>query len=274
VADFASSPQTLFVHADRQRLLQVLLNLLSNAVKYNHVGGRVTVSVDAVSPGLLRINVTDTGNGIRPEDIGRVFEPFDRLGAESTGVEGTGVGLTLSKYLVERMAGVLGVRSDLGVGTTFTVDLPPSDAPDVPALGVEPRPDEAVSVATLRVLHVEDNLANLELVEQVLTRSGVVELLAAMTGSLGLELAREHDPDLILLDLHLPDMHGTELLAALRAEPSTADIPVVVVTADATPSQIQRLRDSGVAAYLTKPIDIRELLRVVETVATGTGEPR
>jgi len=124
------------------------------------------------------------------------------------------------------------------------------------------------------VLYVEDNLANLELVEQLLTRSGVVELLAAMSGSLGIELAREHLPHLILLDLHLPDMSGTDLLDALRDDPRTAAIPVVVVTADATPSQIQRLRDLGVAAYLTKPIDIRELLSVVETMSSRPGELR
>jgi CheY-like chemotaxis protein len=144
----------------------------------------------------------------------------------------------------------------------------------VPAQGPESPLDEAPTVTTLRVLHIEDNLANLELVEQVLTRSGVVELLAAMSGSLGLELAREHRPHLVLLDLHLPDMSGTALLDAFHADPRTTDIPVVVITADATPSQIQRLREVGVAAYLTKPIDIRELLRVVEAMSIGTGEPR
>jgi CheY-like chemotaxis protein len=135
-------------------------------------------------------------------------------------------------------------------------------------------PEELPSVTTLRVLHIEDNLANLELVEQVLTRSGVVELLAAMTGSLGIELARRHSPHLILLDLHLPDMSGIHLLDTLQADPRTAEIPIVVVTADATPSQIQRLRDIGVAAYLTKPIDIRELLRVVETMSCAPGGSR
>jgi signal transduction histidine kinase/ActR/RegA family two-component response regulator len=274
VADLEPCPETFHVLADRQRFLQVMLNLLSNAVKYNRVGGRVGVTVVASSPGFVRVTVTDTGNGISAENIDRVFEPFDRLGAESTGIEGTGVGLTLSKYLVERMGGTIGVHSRVGEGTSFTVDLPTAAAPKVPALGTVPLPAETPSVATLRVLHVEDNLANLELVEQVLTRSGVVELLAAMTGSLALELAREHRPHLILLDLHLPDMAGTELLDLLQADPRTADIPVVVVTADATPSQIQRLRDIGVAEYLTKPIDIKELLRVVEAMSDRTAEPR
>ena len=201
-----------------------------------------------------------------------MFEPFDRLGAESSGVEGTGVGLTLSKYLVERMGGSIGVHSRIGEGTTFTVDLATAAAPEVPVRRLELPPAAPRHVATLRVLHIEDNLANLELVEQVLTRSGVVELVATMSGSLGVDLARRHRPHLILLDLHLPDMSGADLLEMLQADPHTKDIPVVVITADATPSQIQRLRDIGVAAYLTKPIDIKDLLRVVETMSTRPGE--
>ncbi len=272
MTDLDLCPASFHVLADRQRLLQVMLNLLSNAVKYNRAGGRVGVGVEAVSDDLVRITVTDTGRGIRAEDIDRVFEPFDRLGAECSGVEGTGVGLTLSKYLVERMGGAIAVYSRFGEGTTFTVDLPTAVGPDLQLRGPDTSRDELPSVNTLRVLHIEDNLANLELVEQVLTRSGVVELLAAMSGSLGIELARQHVPHLILLDLHLPDMSGTDLLDALHDDPRTAAIPVVVVTADATPSQIQRLRDLGVAAYLTKPIDIRELLRVVETMSHRPGD--
>jgi PAS domain S-box-containing protein len=272
VSDLELCPGTVHVHADRQRLLQVMLNLLSNAVKYNRSTGRMGVAVEALSPDRVRITVTDTGNGIRTEDLDRVFEPFDRLGAETSGVEGTGVGLTLSKYLVERMGGTIAVYSKVGEGTTFTVDLPTAAAPEVAVGGPDAPPEGLPSVTTLRVLHIEDNLANLELVEQVLTRSGVVELLAAMSGSLGIELARQHVPHLILLDLHLPDISGTDLLDTLRADPRTADIPVVVVTADATPSQIQRLRDLGVAAYLTKPIDIRELLSVVDTMSSRPRE--
>ena len=260
-----------YVLADRQRLLQVLLNLLSNAVKYNRTGGRVGMSVEPAGA-CLRITVEDTGSGISPEDIDRVFEPFDRLGAEFSSVEGTGVGLTLSKHLVDRMGGTINVRSVPGEGTTFTVELPVAPAPETPGPGAAPRPLRPPGVGSLRVLHIEDNRANLELVEQVLTRSRVGELYAAMSGSLGLELARDHHPDLILLDLHLPDVPGTEILERLQTDPRTAGIPVVVVTADATPVQIQRVRDSGVAAYLTKPIDVRELLRVVETVAAGAEE--
>ena len=257
----------LHVLADRQRLLQVLLNLLSNAVKYNRAGGRVDVSLEVADRDWVRITVADTGMGISPEDIGRVFEPFDRLGAEHSGVEGTGVGLTVSKHLVERMGGSVGVQSRPGEGSRFTVDLFLTSEPEPLRVDVEAPGTERHLHGSVRVLHVEDNLANLELVEQVLTRSGVVDLFAAMSGSLGLELAREHTPDLILLDLHLPDMSGTELLEKLRQDPVTADIPVVVVTADAIPGQIARLRNKGVAGYLTKPIDVHDLVRVVETAS-------
>ncbi|HTZ10448.1 MAG TPA: PAS domain S-box protein [Acidimicrobiales bacterium] len=269
VFDVASCPPGRHALGDRQRLLQVLLNLLSNAVKYNHPGGRVDVGVEPDGAGSLRIVVADTGNGIDPADIDRVFEPFDRLGAERSTVEGTGVGLTLSKHLVERMGGVIEVRSSLGRGTTFTVALPEVDAPREERPSSPARADGPPVATAIRVLHVEDNLANLELVEQALRRTDVVELYAAMTGALGLDLARRHRPDVILLDLHLPDMSGIELLRRLQDDPATAAIPVVVVTADATPAQVQRVRGNGVAAYLTKPIEIRELLRVVEVTAGG-----
>ena len=268
VADLELCPDTFHVLADRQRLLQVMLNLLSNAVKYNRTGGRVGVAVEAVSPSLVRITVTDTGNGIRAEDIDRVFEPFDRLGAESSGVEGTGVGLTLSKYLVERMGG--DHRGALEVRRGHHVHRRPAHRGRTRrsrVRGPETTADELPSVTTLRVLHIEDNLANLELVEQVLTRSGVVELLAAMSGSLGIELARQHRPTSSSSTSTSPTCRGRTCSTRCRPIPAPRDIPVVVVTADATPSQIQRLRDIGVAAYLTKPIDIRELLRVVETMS-------
>ncbi|HUO48431.1 MAG TPA: PAS domain S-box protein [Acidimicrobiales bacterium] len=257
------------VAADRQRLLQVLLNLLSNAVKYNHRDGRVEVVATRAPGERILIAVTDTGAGIRPEDLDRVFDPFDRLGAEKTSVQGTGVGLTLSKHLVERMGGSVVVASEHGVGSTFTVELAAVDAPSAQA-PVRPAAAEVSSAAgSLHVLHVEDNPANLALVEQVLARRRGVELQAAMYGSLALELARANHPDLILLDLHLPDMLGTEVFDRLQAEPGTAGIPVVVVSADATPTQVDRLLQAGVAGYLTKPIDVRELLSVVERVSAG-----
>jgi PAS domain S-box-containing protein len=264
--DATSCPPETYVLADRQRLLQVLLNLLSNATKYNHPSGGVDVCVTRTGDGRASIAVTDTGPGIRAEDIGRVFEPFDRLGAERSGVEGTGVGLTLSKYLVERMGGEIEVRSTVAVGSTFAVRLPLTAAPDeLDALVTDSI--EAPSLrGSFRILHVEDNLANLALVEQILARHQEVELLAARFGGLALELARRHRPDVILLDLHLPDMSGIDVLGRLRADPVTMEIPVVVVSADATEDRMERLDAARVAAYLTKPIDVRELLRVIESV--------
>jgi len=265
----ADLPADGHVAADRQRLLQVMLNLLSNAVKYNRAGGTVEIRAEPAPGERVRIAVVDSGRGIRPEDLHRLFEPFDRLGAEKTSVQGTGVGLTLSKHLVERMGGDITVDSDPGVGSVFSVELAAVKAPSDPAAARQAPRTLVAAPGTLRVLHVEDNLANLELVEQVLARRRGVELQAAMFGSLALELARARPPDLILLDLHLPDMLGTEVFDRLQAEPKTAGIPVVVVSADATPTQVERLRAAGVAAYLTKPIDVRELLDVVEAVSSG-----
>jgi PAS domain S-box-containing protein len=267
--DVGDLPAAGHVAADRQRLLQVMLNLLSNAVKYNRRGGTVEITAGAAPGDRVRITVTDTGSGIHPGDLHRVFDPFDRLGAEKTNVQGTGVGLTLSKHLVERMGGDLTVQSEPGIGSQFTVELA-AVAPPRPADAPMPvRPEVAAAPGAMRILHVEDNLANLELVEQVLSRRRGVELQAAMYGGLALELARARRPDLILLDLHLPDMLGTEVFDRLQAEPKTAGIPVVVVSADATPTQVERLRAAGVAAYLTKPIDVRELLDVVDSVSAG-----
>ena len=269
--DATSCPADTYVLADRQRLLQVLLNLLSNATKYNTRTGRVDVSVRRTGDGRAEISVTDTGPGIRSEDIGRVFEPFDRLGAEHSGIEGTGVGLTLSKHLVERMGGEIAVESTVGVGSTFVVALPLTPAPDEFEPIVPPMKETPVLRGSLRILHVEDNLANLALVEQILARHQEVELIAATLGGLALELARRHHPDVILLDLHLPDMSGIDVIGRLRDDPTTTAIPVVVVSADATAERIERLDAARVAAYLTKPIDVRELLRVIEAVAKPEG---
>ncbi|HEY7946669.1 MAG TPA: PAS domain S-box protein [Acidimicrobiales bacterium] len=265
-------PET-YVLADRQRLLQVLLNLLSNATKYSHQADRVVVAVGRTDDDRVRISVIDTGPGIHSEDLDRVFEPFDRLGAERSGVEGTGVGLTLSKHLVERMGGEIVVESTPAVGSTFTVLLPLTAAPaELEDLAPVDRETPALHGA-IRILHVEDNLANLALVEQILARHQEIELIAATMGGVALELARRHKPDVILLDLHLPDMSGIDVLGRLRADATTASIPVVVVSADATPDRMARFDTTSVAAYLTKPIDVRELLRVIESVAPHADSP-
>jgi CheY-like chemotaxis protein/anti-sigma regulatory factor (Ser/Thr protein kinase) len=254
------------VLADRQRLQQVLLNLLSNAVKYNRTRGAVAVSCEERSGGRLRMLVTDTGHGISPDKIERLFTPFDRLGAEGAGIEGTGLGLALSKHLVEVMGGTLDVTSQVGVGSTFAVEFPltaaPADALKLPA--ASPRVQAEREEGRMVVLYIEDNVSNLRLVEQVLGRRPQTTLLSAMQGQLGLDLAREHRPDLILLDLHLPDVPGDEVLRRLREEPQTRGIPVVILSADATPRQVERLLAAGAQAYLTKPLDVRQLLALVD----------
>jgi PAS domain S-box-containing protein len=252
------------VHADRQRLKQVLLNLLSNAVKFNRDGGTITVSCDH-EPGSATITVTDTGPGIRPELQDRLFTPFDRLEADAAGIEGTGLGLALSRRLVEAMGGTIGVNSETAVGSTFSVCLPVGtvevDA-DVERRQPPEQHDEAPTTTT--VLYVEDNLANLRLVERILARRPGVRLVSALQGSIGLELAAQHRPDLVLLDVHLPDLGGDLVLQRLKADPDTAAIPVVVVSADATARQIKRFRQLGADDYLTKPLDVSAFLAVLD----------
>ena len=256
------------VTADRQRLRQVLLNLLSNAVKYNAPGGRVSLDY-VLHPDHLRLRVTDTGPGIPPEMRGRLFTPFDRLGAEQGNVEGTGLGLALSKRLMEAMGGDLGLEeTPAATGAVFWLELPLAADP-LEALAVSKghatidpvHPEPLPGGRTL--LYIEDNLSNLTLIERLLQAHPGVRLLTAMQGTLGLDLARQQHPDLILLDVHLPDVPGWEVLARLQADERTRHIPVVVISADATERQIERLRHAGAHAYLTKPLDVRRFIEVV-----------
>jgi signal transduction histidine kinase/CheY-like chemotaxis protein len=254
-----------YVLADRQRLKQVLLNFLSNAAKFNRPEGTVTVRVDDVPGDRLRLRVTDTGLGIPPEKMARLFTPFDRLGAEETGVEGTGLGLALTRRLVEAMGGTVGADSAVDRGSTFWVELSRVEGP----AGTVTLPAEAsaqTSGSAGTVLCIEDNLPNLRLVEGVLAHRPAVKLLSAMQGGLGLELATEHRPGLILLDLQLPDIPGVEVLRRLQRDPRTRQIPVVVLSADATPGQTRRLLADGAREFLTKPLDVKELLRVLDEV--------
>ena len=258
---------TAHVLADRQRLKQVLLNLLSNAVKYNRPGGKVTVECREPAPGRLRIDVTDTGFGIPPDKLDRLFTPFDRLGAEQSGVEGTGIGLTLTRRLVEEMGGSLTVQSAVDEGSTFSVELarvedPVRQLPTIEPVAAGSRPARGPEKT---VLHVEDNLSNLRLVEQLVLQRPEVRLINAIQGRLGLELAREHRPDLILLDLHLPDMQGTEVLAELQRDPQTRDIPVTIISADMTAGLVERLKDAGARGHMTKPLDVEALLGLLDS---------
>lgn len=256
------------VVADRQRFQQVLLNLLSNAVKYNRPAGRVTVSLGEEGD-RLSISVTDTGRGIAPEKLPRLFLPFERLGAETTDIEGTGIGLALSRGIVTALHGELRVQSRVDEGSTFTVLLPRTDikpssgeppvaaalaAPETKAPGTSPR----------LLLYIEDQDLNLRLVERIFHSRPHYRLLTAMQGGLGLDLAREHQPDLILLDINLPDMPGDEVLRRLKADPVVKKIPVLVVSADAMGDRIEQLLESGASGYLTKPYKVGEFVRVIE----------
>ncbi len=268
--DGTADAPDMHVLADRQRLKQVLLNLLSNAIKFNRKRGMVVVSSERTAEDKLRIKVSDTGPGIAQERMSRLFAPFERLGAEQAGVEGTGLGLALTKRLVEGMGGTLGVESAVGVGSTFWMELPLTPGPverledetrDLP----EPRPLEPSQIAHV-ILYIEDNLSNLKLIQRLLVHRPEIRILPAMQGRLGLELARQHRPQLILLDLHLPDIPGEELLRLLQEAPETRAIPVVVISADATPGQIKRMRAAGARAYLTKPLDARWFLNLLDEV--------
>ena len=254
-----------FVLADWQRFKQVLLNVLSNAVKYNRPGGSVRVACESPLPGRLRIRISDTGRGIPPDKLGRLFTPFDRLGAEATTVEGTGIGLALSKVLMQLMGGTIGVESTVGEGSTFWVELAETVRPsetrrEEMSVG---SPESGVDGRAKTVLYIEDNLSNVQLIESIFATRPGVKVLPAMQGQLGLELAHEHHPDLILLDMRLPDILGEEVLRRLQDDRATRTIPVVVITADATPGQSDRLLASGAKGYLTKPLDVKRFLEIV-----------
>ncbi len=269
IADPAAAD--VYVNADRHRLKQVLVNVVSNAVKYNRPGGEVNVTQKG-SREHVELVIADTGCGISPEGLERLFSPFDRLGAERTDVEGTGLGLALSMHLMEAMGGSIRAESKLEQGTTMRLELR-SAATDVPT-GEVKAAALAPANSSIRgtVAYLEDNPSNLTLVERTLERLPGVKMISATQGGLGLELIREHHPDLVLLDLHLPGLSGTEVLEQLKADPSTARIPVVVVSADATLGQIEKLKNLGADAYLTKPVDVRQLLETVDSKLGGPHE--
>lgn len=253
----------VYVMTDRQRCRQVLLNLLSNAVKYNYDGGEVDIRC-ARTGGTLRISVRDSGPGIDPDRQAELFQPFERLGAESSPVEGTGLGLALTKQLIEHLGGQVGVESTLKQGSTFWIELPLTDAPTGRPEPAQPYETPA-QMGDRTLLLVEDNLANLRLVEAMLRRRPGISVIPAMQGRLAVELATQHQPDVIVLDLHLPDLPGRDVLVRLKSDPRTRDIPVVIASAEARPSHIRQLRADGAVDYITKPIDLYEFLNVVDT---------
>jgi signal transduction histidine kinase/CheY-like chemotaxis protein len=268
--DSAVELESGFVLADLQRLRQVLLNLLSNAIKYNREGGRVEIFCLPRPDGRISIAMRDTGPGISPEDLPRLFTPFERLRAATSTIEGSGLGLALSRRLVVAMGGTLNVESTLGQGTTFTVELPRANSPLKPQAAISGVSHllytGGKNERTYLLLYIEDNPSNLQLVEAIFETRPQWRLLTATQGSIGLDLARQHKPDLILLDVNLPDIDGKEVLKRLRQSALTREIPVIAVSADATAKQVGRLTAAGAIAYLTKPLDIVQFLETVDNL--------
>ncbi len=261
-----------FVMADKLRLKQVLLNLTSNAIKYNREGGSVIIKTElkqTIIPeiSLVRISVSDTGHGINPEDIEKLFLPFERIGAEKTGIEGTGLGLMVVKKLMDAMGGCVGIESVPGEGSNFWIELPHFAEKEIEPERTEQRSEhqEMKTEKAGTILYIEDNASNNELVEQILlTLRPSIHLVSSTKGAQTVSLAIEYTPDLILLDLDLPDVHGYEVLRLLQAEEKTKEIPVVIISADAMPKQIEKLMKAGSKDYLTKPLDVILFLQMVD----------
>jgi signal transduction histidine kinase len=257
----------LHVRADRQRLGQILVNLLSNAVKYNRDHGKVRVTAKAAGD-RVAVAVEDTGSGIPPEKLQLLFTPFERLGAEQSGVEGTGLGLALVRGLVQAMEGSVSAESTIDRGSRFAIELPTSAGAPVPEAAPLPPPATGADVVGT-VLYVEDNQPNVRLMEMILRRRPGVTVLHAPDGETGLQMIRERRPDLVLLDLHIPRLTGEEVLRRVWEDPRTRDVPVVILSADAMPAQRRHLLAAGAAAYLTKPFQIRDVISLVDRMLTG-----
>ena len=274
---FAHLDNLFYVHADRTRVKQVIINLLSNAIKYNRVGGSVTVRCAMSSQGQVRVSVTDTGAGLAPGQIDQLFQPFNRLGQETKTEEGTGIGLVVTKRLVELMGGVIGIESSVGVGTVFWFELPASSAPalaggSIAEIAAEERGPVMHASCRRTLLYVEDNPANLTLVEQLIARRGDLTLLTAVDGHMGTQLARTNHPDIILMDINLPGMSGFEALEILRADPATAHIPVIALSANALPRDIDKGIKAGFFRYLTKPIKFKEFMDTLDLALRQAAE--
>jgi CheY-like chemotaxis protein len=257
-----------FLLADRSRVGQVLLNFLSNAIKYNREEGTVTVTLTQGAAGHSRVSVTDQGHGIPASKLHLLFTPFERLGAEATAVEGTGLGLAVCKGLIEAMHGTIGAESVPGKGSTFWIELPadPDGVRRTAELRQAAAPENSRPAVSGHVIYIEDNPSNVKLLERLLRQRPNVRLSHFPTGRAGLEAVRVTRPDLLLLDRHLPDMTGDDILVELGRNAQTVAIPVVMLTADAKPAGMPEPGASGLRAYLTKPLNVAEVLRVVDDV--------
>jgi protein-histidine pros-kinase len=264
------------VKADRLRLHQVLLNLVSNAIKYNRPGGRVSLTAHAAPGDRIEFVVTDTGLGISPERQKELFQPFQRLGAEHSAIEGTGLGLSLSRRLIEAMGGTIGLTSEPGQGSRVWFELPAeaqtrrTGHSAVAATAALPGP----SSRTYSLLHIDDNPVSIRLMESIIRTLPQVKMMSASAPQLGLEIAKAHRPDIILLDLHLPEMDGFQVLARLKEMPETRDIPVLALTASAYPGDVKRGLTAGFFRYLTKPIDIKALFAALDEALVESSERR
>jgi PAS domain S-box-containing protein len=257
----------VYVHADRTRVKQILINLLSNAIKYNTLGGTVVVDCITNTSGRIRVCVTDKGAGLAPEQLTNLFQPFNRLGRESTAEEGTGIGLVMAKRLVELMGGVIGVESTVGLGSTFWIELSVTDEP----LRFEATPLDTLTPARgmarapqRTLLYVEDNPANLMLVEDLIERRPDIRMLSAVDGLRGVETARSALPDVILMDINLPGISGIQAMQILAADPATAHIPIVALSANAMPRDIEKGLEAGFFRYLTKPIHVDAFMETLD----------
>jgi CheY-like chemotaxis protein len=265
-----------FVRADRTRVKQVLINLLSNAIKYNIKQGTVEVKCTQSVPGRVRVSIRDTGAGLGPEQLAQLFQPFNRLGQEGGGEEGTGIGLVVAKRLVDLMGGAIGVESTVGVGSVFWFELISAMEPQLSmeegeaAASAQPHAPREAGLHTL--LYVEDNPANLKLVEQIIARRPDMRLLSAVNGNLGIEIARTDRPEVILMDINLPGINGFEVLKILRSDPATAHIPVIAVSANAMQRDIDRGLKAGFFRYMTKPIKVDEFMEALDVALELAGE--
>ncbi|BDE74799.1 MAG: hybrid sensor histidine kinase/response regulator [Bacteroidetes bacterium 13_1_20CM_4_60_6] len=262
-----------FVKADRTRVKQVLVNLLSNAIKYNRPGGSVKIACHDAGTGRVRVTFEDTGPGLPPEKLAQLFQPFNRLGQESGTEEGTGIGLVVSKRLIELMGGAIGAMSTVGVGSTFWIEL---DAAAAPELGSDfarleplPRARGDANAPRQTLLCVEDNPANLLLIEKLIARRPDIRLLSARDAERGIQIARSRQPDVILMDINLPGMSGLEALRALAGDARTSCMPVIALSANAMARDIEKGLEAGFFRYLTKPIKVDKFMETLDSAMTA-----